>query len=79
MSKEGDNIWGENVREELNKFKNYVEYIISPENNQVQQVEQGVHLTYHCTGSGRNESFTSTFVVVKSSDHQKVMTQHTKN
>ena len=38
LTKEGDNIWGDNVREELNEFKNDVEDIILPANNQGQQV-----------------------------------------
>ena len=28
LANEGDNIWGDNVREELNEFKNYVKDII---------------------------------------------------
>ena len=38
LAKEGDTIWGENVREELNEFKNYIEDIILSEKNQWQQV-----------------------------------------
>ena len=56
LEKEGDNILGENVREELNEFKNDVEDVILPAKNQGHQVEQGVQITSHCTGSGRNES-----------------------
>ena len=69
---------GENVREELNEFKNDVEDVILPSKNQWNQVEQGVHITSHCTGSGRNESCTYAFVVVKYFDRQKVTIQHTK-
>ena len=72
MAKEGDNIWGENVREELNEFKNDVEDVILPAKNQGHQVEQGAYITSHYTGSGRNESCTSEFVVVKSFDHKKL-------
>ena len=74
----GDNIWGDNVREEFNEFKNDAKDIILPANNQGQQVEQGVQLTSHCTGSGRNDSCTYSFVVVKYFNHQKVTMQHTK-
>ena len=72
LAEEGYNIWGENVREEFNEFKNDVKDIILTANNQGHQVEQGVHITSHCTGLGQNESCTYSFVVVKSFDHQKV-------
>ena len=79
MTEEGDNIRGDNVREELNELKNDVKDIILPAKNQGQQVEQGVQLTYHCTGSVQNESCTSAFVFIKSFDHQKVTMKHKKN
>ena len=41
-------------------------------------VEQGVQLTSHYTGSGRNESYTSAFFVVKYFNNQKLTMQHTK-
>ena len=78
MEEEGDNIWGENVREELNGFKNDVKDIILPTKNQGQQLEQGVQITLHCTGSSLDEYRTSAFVVGKYFDHQKVTMQHTK-
>ena len=78
LTEEGDNIWGENVREESNELKNDDEDIILPVNNRGQQVQQGVQLTSNCTGSGPNESCTSTFFVVKYLDHQGVKMQHTK-
>ena len=76
LAEEGDNIWGENVREELNEFKNYVEYIILPSKDQGQQIEQGAHLTSQCTCSGLNEYFTSAFVVVKPFDQKNLTMQH---
>ena len=71
-------MWGENVREELNYFKNDIEDMILPAKNHGHQVEQWVQFTSHCTGSGKNESCTSAFFVVKTFDHQKVTMQHTK-
>ena len=78
LAEEGYNIWGENVREEFNEFKNDVKDIILPEKNQEQQIEQEVQLTSHCTGSGQNDSCTSSFVVVKYFGHQKLTMQHKK-
>ena len=64
--------------DELKVLVHDIEELILPAKNQGQQVEQGVQLTSHCTGNGRNESTTSAFVVVKSFDHQKVTMQHTQ-
>jgi len=78
LTENENSIWDENIRIELNEFKDDVEDIILPAKHHGQQVEQGVQLTALCTGSGRNESCTSAMVVVKSYDHQKITMQHTK-
>ena len=62
----------------MNEFKNDVEDIILPEKNKGGQVEQGVQLTYQCTCSGQNESFTTSFVALKYFDNKKVTMQHIK-
>ena len=62
----------------MNECKNDVEDIMLPANNQGQQLEQGVQITYHCTGSVLNEPFTYAFVVVKPFNNQKVKMQHTE-
>ena len=76
VAEEGTNVWDDKVRDELEVLVHDIEELILPAKNQGQQVEQGVQLTDHCTGNGRNESTTSAFVVVKSFDHQKVTMQH---
>ena len=72
VAEDGKNVWDDNVRDELKIFVHDIEELISPAKNQGQQVKQGVQITSHCTGNGRNQCTTSAFVVVKSFDHQKV-------
>ena len=72
----GEDIYQENVCEQLKEFKKEVEESILPARSHNQSVEQGVQLISHCLGNGRSESVATSMFVIVSNEHQRVTYRH---
>ena len=76
LARTGEDIYKDNVSDELKELKEEVEESILPARSHNQAVEQGVQCISHCLGNGRSEDVATAMFSIVSNEHQKVTYLH---